>query len=791
MSDLITCPHCHTQNPPGSKFCNNCGTPVQPVTTRRCPHCQTTNPITNFYCDQCGNRLLPEETGKRRENSDTPSETGLKAFSLPIRNASETGELTPDALLDWLKEPKETASSTASPAEPDSEQDNWVNELHNDQTGLLSIPETRLLNTVDFEGDGAIENDDFADLLQLGTTSDALPDWLADSVMSADVTPSAAPPTLSLPEPDWLDPAAETAVNEPTMPETAVSPWLEADDLRLSTHFDWLSALENNPPAAKPPAAEPASDHIIPPPTPPPPLTIDSDSDNSSDEDDNPTVGNDAADDSAAEWQYAPIQTESHLPDWLHELQKPSDEDKAWEDLGNHLGGTDELPDWVQGMRPSDDQLESNLPNISETGALRAANDLADLAADLDDGDLGGDLPDWLGSIATPPPLPPQQTAVSPAPPPSVIDSAESLNAALSALPPTPNPTQSLAQAEMPDWVKALNPSQAPVKTQKTVQKQGPLAGVRDVVDIEPVIAAPRQSLLHVATFTVSPEQQQQAALLQQIVRAGDLPASSQQPADALGISRPLRLALALLLLLAIGFGLLGPTLAPSPVAPPPPHITAVVNALSQAANQPVLVAFAYTPALAGELNPIAQALLAVLTAQNSPILTVTQAAAGTAVAQAQSPSATHLGYLPGGAIGLRLLRSCFDTPCATLAGSPLSTIAGQQLTDIALVLLITGEQDALVGWVEQVAPANMPLIAATTQSLQPVAAPYLASGQLAAAMGGTADLLPFQQQTGQATAATQTLLQGQSIAQLVALLALVVGSLVYGLGKAKGEASA
>ncbi|MCB9434420.1 MAG: zinc-ribbon domain-containing protein [Ardenticatenaceae bacterium] len=37
MSDLMLCAHCHAQHPPGSKFCNNCGTSVQPVTTRRCP----------------------------------------------------------------------------------------------------------------------------------------------------------------------------------------------------------------------------------------------------------------------------------------------------------------------------------------------------------------------------------------------------------------------------------------------------------------------------------------------------------------------------------------------------------------------------------------------------------------------------------------------------------------------------------------------------------------------------------------------------------------------------------
>lgn len=763
MSDLMLCAHCHAQNPPGSKFCNNCGTSLQPVTTRRCPHCQTANPITNFYCDHCGNRLILEETSKRRESSEI-HETGPKVFSLPMRNAGDTVELTPDAVLDWLKEPKESGKQpppTVEAEDGEAETD-WVNQLHKDQTGILSIPETGLLKTVDFEGE-VLENDDFADLLQLGSATDALPDWLADI---ATTTETSSPPLPTPPEPEWLDPAAEVGMDEPQEGETAVSPWLEPDDIRLTTNYDWLAALENTPPpspkstppvAPLPEPAQPASPS--PEPTPEP-------------------VENHTADEDE-EWQYDPIQTESDLPDWLHELQKPADDDEAWEELGHELVSNDDLPDWVRDMRPDDDQLESDLPSVGNTNALLALDDFDDLTADLGGDD---DLPDWLDGITPAPPTPAKQTAVSP---PSasndLIDSPASLSAALSALPPTPDPTASLAKSELPDWVKALNPSQSQVKTQETVQKQGPLAGVSGVVAIEPVIAAPRQAQLQVTTFTVTPEQQQQAALLQQIVRAGDLPAAQRHADDMPGISRPVRLLLALLLLISIGLGLRLPPTATNPV--PVPHITAAADTLAAAANQPVLVAFAYTPALAGELDPLAQAVLFQLAAQHSPVLALSQTASGTAVAQTQAPDATHLGYLPGGAIGLRLLRPCLASTCSTLAGKALPN---QQLNDVALLVVLTGEQESLVGWVEQVAPAGVPLLAVTTQSLKPAAAPYLASGQLAASLNGTADLLPFQQQTGQPTVATQTLLQGRALGQIVALLVLLVGALVYGAGNLK-----
>lgn len=741
MSDLMLCPHCHGQNPPGSKFCNNCGTPLHAVTTRRCPHCQTPNPITNFYCDQCGNRLVPEETGKRRESNET-SETGPKIFSLPMRNAGDTVELTPDAVLDWLKEPKPAAAGP----EAEGTGDNWVEKLPKDQTGILSIPETGLLKTVDFEGE-VLENDDFADLLQLGSAIDSLPDWLADIATTAE-TPATPLPTP--PEPEWLDPAAEVGMDMLDAGETAVSPWLEPDDIRLTTNYDWLTALEKAPPPKPQPAAEPApaqpTAHSEPPP--PPPALPDT-----QDEED---------------WQYVPIQTESDLPDWLHELQKPANDDQAWDELGGDLVSTDNLPAWVQDMRPDDSQTESKLPSIGDTSDLLALDSFADLGEDLS----SDELPDWLDGIAAPPAAPNPQTAVSPLSNP--IGSPESLTAALRELPPTPDPTAALAKEELPDWVKALNPSQSQLKTREAVQKQGPLAGVSGVVAIEPVIVAPRQAQLQVATFAVSPEQQQQAALLQQIVRAGDLPAAERHPDDIPGLARPVRLVLALLLLASIALGLRLP--ATVATATPLPPIAAAAKTLSEAANRPVLLAFAYTPALAGELDPLAQGILTQLEAQNSTVLTISPTAAGTAVAQAQAPNATHLGYLPGGNIGLRLLHPCLATPCQTLAGKP---IPSQQLNDVALIVLLTGEQDALVGWVEQVAPAGIPLLAVTTQALKPVAAPYVASGQLTASLNGAPDLLPWQQQTGQPTAPSQTLLHGQMLGQLVAIIVLIVGALV------------
>ncbi|MCC6314048.1 MAG: SPFH domain-containing protein [Thermomicrobiales bacterium] len=52
----ITCPNCHATIPAGSKFCPNCGQPLQPATVT-CPNCGTANPAGAKFCVECGKSL--------------------------------------------------------------------------------------------------------------------------------------------------------------------------------------------------------------------------------------------------------------------------------------------------------------------------------------------------------------------------------------------------------------------------------------------------------------------------------------------------------------------------------------------------------------------------------------------------------------------------------------------------------------------------------------------------------------------------------------------------------------
>lgn len=780
MSDQIICSQCQAHNPLGSKFCNNCGLPLHSTTIRRCPTCQKDNPITNYYCDHCGTRLIFEEraTTKERQEPQESSDLTLKPFSLPTRETESLADLNPDDMLDWLNDSQPQASSAQDPDDvPD-----WMNEIAVDRTGILSIPETGLLQTIDFDGTDELAHDDFADLLELGSATDSLPDWLADiPVVEAKVEPTdeteaidtiTSPPSLS--DADSPDPGNVDADGLVEPAEELLRSYWEGN-VSIDSQVDWLSALETND--LEPLPETPELDNSLP--------TAE-------------TADSEEADD----WEFTPIQTESSLPDWLHELQQPSSEDKVWEVLetpeGEDLVTNDNLPAWVREMRPNETgSLESNLPSATGpledqagTKNLEPFDDLADLP------DLGeSELPDWLEGIPTPPPIYVEPKTADSAPDPSpetdqdevpdAYESLEDLTAALAAAPPPIDPTDDLVHETLPDWIKALNPTDPQFETQDALQRQGPLAGVRGVVDIEPIVATPREARIQISEFAVTTEQQQQAKLLQQIVRLQATPTKVAQATDAIILPRQLRLVLALLLLAGIFIGVLGPNFLPTQPAAVAPHVTSAHTLIEAAANKTVLIAFDYTPATAGELNMFADTLGNQLETQGSHAVTLSLSAAGTALANSNMPNSEQLGFLPGNAIGLRQLRDCFEQACALFVNNPTSPDAGTTLTDVSLIIILTSEQEHVVGWAEQVATNTVePVVIVTTQALQPFASRYIDSRQFAAMMSGLSDLVHYQEAAGISTSEQVTAIaQAQAIAQLIVLVSLVIGGVAYGFG--------
>ncbi|MCB8976829.1 MAG: zinc ribbon domain-containing protein [Ardenticatenaceae bacterium] len=493
------------------------------------------------------------------------------------------------------------------------------------------------------------------------------------------------------------------------------------------------------------------------------------------------------------------------LPQWLEQLdEKPETADASELDMTN-----EEMPDWIASMRPSQGIFGSELPGVLSDVDIRdtlegipeelAGAELPEWLQDtpLDSGpakpfvaidaDSTQEIPDWLqpdtgaAAAAGMPPLPSGEAGPS--------GSRNEWRFLLEDLPPLTPLAETLPKADIPEWVQQLKPPEltggAPRDLQGPEETVGPLKGMQGVVAIEPAIARPRTAS-PLMPYVTTPEQMQQAALLHQIAR--EMPTTMTTLSDRASYSTAvsLRIGLAVLLFIAVLVGLRGPSLLATGGAVPA-HVQAVETAVTAAAGQPVLVAFEYTPAMAGELTPQAEMLLAQLAANNSQVVIASQYAAGTAVAESLTAGsgAQVIGYLPGEGIGLRQLGECIAgrTTCEQLNGRVLPTDLQASLSEIGLVIVVTGDRDNLVNWVEQVGQVapNVPLVAGVTQALAPLSRSYASTGQITGLLGGAPDVVAYEQLTGQPTSGMSAQLNAQVIGQLLAAVLLIVGLVAYG----------
>ncbi|MEZ4592158.1 MAG: zinc ribbon domain-containing protein [Chloroflexota bacterium] len=492
------------------------------------------------------------------------------------------------------------------------------------------------------------------------------------------------------------------------------------------------------------------------------------------------------------------------LPDWLEQLDEPQEgEEPAFADPQN-----EELPDWIASMRPGGGVIGSELPGVfSEI-------DLRDTLEGIPEELAGAELPDWLqgaplessplpvSEAKTEAPLeipdwlqpnasePGQSAAAKPASEPVPSGSSrQEWRSLLDELPPLTPLAQSLPKAEIPEWVQQLKPPEltgdVPREPEGPAEVSGPLKGMHGIVPIEPVIARPRAATLP-TPYVTTPEQQQQVALLKQLAQEMPDTVTTLSAKPAYDTAVWLRLSLAFLLIVALLAGLLGPSLVATD-AEVPAHVQAVETAVAAAAGQPVLLAIEYTPAMAGELSPQAKLLLERLIANGSPVLITSQYAAGTAVARdlVADQAVQFVGYLPGEGIGLRQLGDCLagQIACEQLNGRTLDTEIQANLSQTALVIVLTGDRDNLVNWIEQIGAVatELPLVAGVTQALTPLANSYAAAGQVDGLLGGMPDTAVYEQLTNVADGPAQTQLNAQIYGQLLAGLLLLIGLLIYG----------
>jgi hypothetical protein len=454
---------------------------------------------------------------------------------------------------------------------------------------------------------------------------------------------------------------------------------------------------------------------------------------------------------------------EGQVPDWLTELRGAAQEEAPEEGEPAPAAEEEEplpvatMPGWLEELRP---QGAGQPPGAAEPPEE-------------------GELPDWL-------------------------------------VPAEGEPEETLARAEIPEWLLALKPAElreegepegpAPLM-EEPVEETGLLAGLQGTLPVEMIIAQPR-AVAEVEEAEASPTMDTpQARLFAEIV-------GRPPQAAPVEIVEPQRRLLAMLPRWLIYIVLIAvvtlPLLSEQPLLPRDLGATTPVQNLYDAieglqAGAPVLVAFDYDPSTSDEMNIVARELVDHLMERGTHIVAVSLYPAGPPVAQAllddlaagRSDYAgtygemyTNLGYLPGQATAVRLLG--WSLPVALPRDFQQNLLDDLPLMDgidgvgdFALILELAASEESVRWWVEQAAtPYDVPLAGGVSASVAPLSRPYYQTGakQLVGLVGGLPDAATYQALRGGEGAQDSALaarLDALTGGHLVFILVLAIGSVV------------
>jgi Double zinc ribbon len=861
---MIYCPECGTANRDGSKFCNECGHTLLAQTGVKCPHCDTLNAVQSVFCSHCGGRLLGQPlpvpstitppikglslptkplVGEGEEQVEHPSTEGLGVPPVstvePLLGSSRPGDVGEpmeqenEEIPDWLRD-----LQASLPIEPEAE------ELEPERRSQASIaqpsqPPTPPMPSAKEEGlpswlaelkPLAEEQAPAGPSVEAESEAEGkLPSWLADlKPLAEEEAPTGrsveAEPEAEEELPSWLAELKPLVEEEaPTGPSAKVEPEAEAE---LPS---WLAELkplvEEEAPTGPSAKVEPEVEEELAswlaelkPPA----------------EEQAPTSPSVEAELEAEE---------AELPSWLAALQPPA---AAEASVPQPLAGVEaplpppeaeleegELPPWLAELKEASEPL-SSIPEVGPE-AEEAATIGSASGGPLEEAALGRQkhaepeaaglesalpaaakapeaqsIPGWLSELAV------AQT------PPEAARAEEELPDWLVPTPEwrVPGEEEALAHAEIPDWLLALKPQELKTEgevvetaVEEAVEQTGVLAGIRDVLPVEMLIAQPRAAtVVDVMETRFTGEaalaQASRVRLFDEIVTQPPVvaPAPLARPRSRLIDRLPWWITCALLIL-AVGV----PLLLDQPLVDRSIEASPSVKALYEAieslpGNAQVLVAVDYDPSTSGEMDIVAQSIVGHLMDRQAQIVTVSLLPAGPATAENVVKEAAagysdylagdgrryvNLGYLPGQAAAVRLMGE-------SLPDALPRDFEGRQVTELAalggitstqsfdLIVELAAASDTLQWWIEQAAaPYSVSMVAGVSASVEPIARTYYETDpqQLKGVTGGVPGAASYESlHSGgaglepQMAARLDSLLAGQVLVILVILAGTIVG---------------
>jgi hypothetical protein len=777
------CSRCGTNNREGSKFCNNCGVQLTPPDIT-CPACGIVNPSKNAFCNNCGARLKPPAAARPEPQPAIPPMKGLSlptktpAF-LPVEPPAPAGDGAGEKGAEEAGTRGSEAQETGDTHEAESpfagEVPDWLAQLRaappveeetTESTPVSAdIPDwIRQLQTIEPE-ESAAEPAPPAEEppAQPAPVSEDTPSWVRHLQSIKPEEPKPAPSAEELP-------AGPVEPTEPTEP-AGVPAWLEQP-----SESSWLPQQEATPPTAEvtegqptaaeePPAAPSFSlEEDLPE---PPPAGIGTAFPVGEKDASTASVGTEAVGTEAVGTEAIGAVDQSGLPDWLQDLhpEKPA---------------APEAP--AEGQPAAEGQPLAKEPSAP----------------------AGSSLPDWLmaGTSGEQQPslaeLPAWLRTAMPAEKPQEASLEELL-----AEPATPPVSGAPAQGVAVEPSESRAPVAAGDLEVEPLDAGTPLAGLRGVIPLAMAVAEPHMSV-EKPPLRAASEKDDGARIFEAILTEAPTeaePRSTRRPARVQTMRPVIYLLLALAVILPFFF--------PRNVAQSLLQISrtpaADVYDLLQTlpAGSTALVAFDYDPGTAGEMNLLANAIVRHLMQRRIKIVALSTNETGPQIAQKILSSAAegakdyrygseyvNVGYIPGHEAGLANL---------AVGGLPAIKDYGQghdvrqypvaqnirSVNDVALIVELAGSEEPLKWWMEQVQPRTPTrIVAAVSAAVEPKARVYLRPGQLAGFVSGLIGAAQYEilsNQPGQAL----TSINAQSAAQVVLIMIVLLGNIVYWVSRA------
>lgn len=339
---------------------------------------------------------------------------------------------------------------------------------------------------------------------------------------------------------------------------------------------------------------------------------------------------------------------------------------------------------------------------------------------------------------------------------------------------------QNLAQGELPGWVEAMRPvveSTDPSgldEEEEYIENYGPLAGIPSVLPAEAEIGIDLdQTAQKPLDLLSTPKHKEYVELLQKLIGDEEKSVTIKVP-PRLQSQRVLRWLIAIVMLVSIAATVIFSG------TPETDQLTASqltgtgFSALYDEVEtlydgQPVLIAYDYQPAAAGEMQIAAASVVDHLMEQGTFLTFISTQPTGPALAEhflkvtqshheyKHTQKYINLGYLPGESAGLlsftiapqKIIPLAFD---GSNAWDSPPLISVDRIQDFKMILVITDDPNTAKIWIEQVGSRldRTPLMMVVSAQVEPLIQPYFRTSprQVAGYVAGIIDSMNYEQLT-------------------------------------------